>query len=280
MWNKTNLLWWEIINESNKSNVLNDKLDISNDQLDNLETSYFKFNELNDKCNKWSDNSKDKLDKSMDKFTRTTESKMEQWQNEWITSLLQRWWEIMQRKNMKSPVTKKSWKKPFSHKQGLSISKTNQAHIVEYFSVLKLTLSFLCWLIQHHHLKIHSIIELVNSLNKMMTLENFLLYQTCWKRMAFEIQPPHLKNGDKYYRRAFIFSVPSTENSGTALETFLQNICNGIVKVIFTKFFINLLSSMVFCPLNFIYISQICTDEELTKWQYTKKYAPLYKMNL
>ena len=34
---------------------------------------------------------------------------------------------------MKSPVTKKSWKKPFSHKQGLSISKTNQPHIVEYF---------------------------------------------------------------------------------------------------------------------------------------------------
>ena len=37
---------------------------------------------------------------------------------------------------------------------------------------------------------------------------------------------------------------------------------------------------MVFCPLNFIYISQICTDEELTKWQYTKKYAPLRKVNL
>mgnify|MGYP007048344579 CR=1 FL=1 len=89
-----------------------------------------------------------------------------------------------------SPLWQKRAEKPFSHKQGLSISKTNQAHIVEYFSVLKLTLSFLCWLIQHHHLKIHSIIELVNSLNKMMTLENSLLYQTCWKRMAFEIQPP------------------------------------------------------------------------------------------
>ena len=37
------------------------------------------------------------------------------------------------KKSAKSSVTKKSWKKPFSRKQGSSMSKTNQPHIVEYF---------------------------------------------------------------------------------------------------------------------------------------------------
>ena len=123
--------------------------------------------------------------------------------------------------------------------------------------------------------RVGELIEQNDDIGEFFIVPNLLEKNGIWNTT------PHLKNGDKYYRRAFIFSVPSTENSGTALETFLQNICNGIlVKVIFKKFFINLLSSMVFCPLNFIYISQICTDEELTKWQYTKKYAPLYKMNL
>ena len=38
-----------------------------------------------------------------------------------------------ERKKHEVPCDKKELKKPFSHKQGSSISKTNQPHIVEYF---------------------------------------------------------------------------------------------------------------------------------------------------
>ena len=150
---------------------------------------YFEFNELMTmKLN----NLTTQMTNSMYLWTNSPEQLNRKWNNDGLSSLSQRWWKIHQRKRARSPL----WQKRVG--KSLSLANRDQAcqkqinHILlSIFSVLKLTLQFLCWLIQHPHLKIHSIIELVNSLNKMMTLENFLLYQTCWKRMEFEIQPPY-----------------------------------------------------------------------------------------
>ena len=137
------------------------------------------------------------------------------------------------KKKHEVPCDKKELEKPFSWKQGLSFSKTNHPHIVEYFFSSQTDLAIFMLTDptspskDSFNYRVGELIEQNDDIGEFFIVPNLLEKNGIWNTT------PHLKNGDKYYRRAFIFSVPSTENSGTALETFLQNICNGIVKVIF-----------------------------------------------
>ena len=117
------------------------------------------------------------------------------------------------KKSAKSSVTKKSWKKPFSCKQGSSMSKTNQPHIVEYFFSSQTDLAIFMLTDptspskDSFNYRVGELIEQDDDIR-----EFFYCTKPAGKEWNLKYNPP-TKNRDKYYRRAFIFIVPPTENS-------------------------------------------------------------------